>query len=660
MNDNGSPLISGLFHRFSSKKEDEFVLFDHDNELTADELLTNDPDDELLVAYLDNELNDQERETFQKRLEQSEIFRKKLEELKSTWNMLDELEQTSLDPKITQSTLKMVAVDVENQLLIQKKHNRWLFIQRGILICIFLFLTFCLGNWTVSMFVPDQMEQLKKDVPLLILLDQLEIVSDFDFLVQLKESGYFALPFSEVIHSESSNHYASLSSQDDFTQKDEMALSDKNQMDSPRQNHSIPQSADNQWAKFQTIQNTDSSLLLQDRDFFRKQQNFYRLTSKEQNKIRSLYRHIILSPDSEELFNILNHYNDWFRAELHEIQRDQILSIPSKKRFDLVERCYNETKNKKRSQSYFRSEEKLFDKISNASNHLNSSSNIDSFYPCQNNFYQASRNRNMIQELKKKIPIELRNENIDFLGDLFENYMETLKKRGPFPNIDQIYEPRRIFEMFLLENSLKDIILQFSSPGQEYFNQLPEEEQKRMIDLLLKINLFERARKTNFANRNERVENDFMFNRVPKNKRNDPTHFKEDWANHLNPEDRKKMDNLANSDPVRNFDSFKPQEMPFFLSPIPNASGKDFNSRNMFGRGDAAGFFWKNESTQELAETLRNLPQERKDELLSLPSDEMYTRLLMIHWGFGGSKEFNRFDNPAPPMEKKIPRGKPL
>ncbi|MDO5554260.1 MAG: hypothetical protein Q4G68_10910 [Planctomycetia bacterium] len=49
---------------------------------------------------------------------------------------------------------------------------------------------------------------------------------------------------------------------------------------------------------------------------------------------------------------------------------------------------------------------------------------------------------------------------------------------------------------------------------------------------------------------------------------------------------------------------------------------------------DDAGFFWMTESTADLAATLRTLPAERQAELLSLPSDEMYARLLTIHWGF--------------------------
>ena len=47
-----------------------------------------------------------------------------------------------------------------------------------------------------------------------------------------------------------------------------------------------------------------------------------------------------------------------------------------------------------------------------------------------------------------------------------------------------------------------------------------------------------------------------------------------------------------------------------------------------------------NESTTELAKTLKSIPQDMRDALLALPAEEMYPQILMIHWGLNGPHSF--------------------
>ena len=64
------------------------------------------------------------------------------------------------------------------------------------------------------------------------------------------------------------------------------------------------------------------------------------------------------------------------------------------------------------------------------------------------------------------------------------------------------------------------------------------------------------------------------------------------------------------------------------------------------GRRSAA-----SESTADLAETLRGLSEETREELLSLPDDELYEVLLQIHRRRAAGGPPNRFSPGPPPQE---------
>ncbi len=72
-------------------------------------------DDELLTSYLDQELSPEERGSFERRLVDDEPLRKRLAEMRRAWDLLDELPETPFTPNFTQSTLEMVAIDLEKE-----------------------------------------------------------------------------------------------------------------------------------------------------------------------------------------------------------------------------------------------------------------------------------------------------------------------------------------------------------------------------------------------------------------------------------------------------------------------------------------------------------------------------------------------------------------
>jgi hypothetical protein len=82
-----------------------------DSVLLADEHPV-DPDDELLVAYLDGELNEAERRAVEKRLVSEPDFQRRMQSLETGWEWLEELPGEATDEKLVESTIELVVADI--------------------------------------------------------------------------------------------------------------------------------------------------------------------------------------------------------------------------------------------------------------------------------------------------------------------------------------------------------------------------------------------------------------------------------------------------------------------------------------------------------------------------------------------------------------------
>jgi len=71
-----------------------------------------DPDDELLVAYLDGELDGEMRATVEQRLLDDDTLRSRLQSLQRGWDWLDELPEVVTSEKLVESTLELVVADL--------------------------------------------------------------------------------------------------------------------------------------------------------------------------------------------------------------------------------------------------------------------------------------------------------------------------------------------------------------------------------------------------------------------------------------------------------------------------------------------------------------------------------------------------------------------
>lgn len=85
-----------------------------------------DPDDELLVAYLDGELQRQEQSDLENRLLTNTKLRSRLQQLQTGWDLLEDLPGSSPSMKLVESTLELVVADIlKDQPISRTNKRRW-------------------------------------------------------------------------------------------------------------------------------------------------------------------------------------------------------------------------------------------------------------------------------------------------------------------------------------------------------------------------------------------------------------------------------------------------------------------------------------------------------------------------------------------------------
>lgn len=148
--------------------------------------------DELLAAYLDNELTETERSLVETRLAEDESFRSRLDELDRAWDMLDALPKADLDDeKFVRTTVEMitVAASQEIQAYEQQRKRTALARQAGIALGIVALvgMGYMLTQWRLGR--PDRV--LVENLPVIENVDELERVDNIEFLEALRKEGLF-------------------------------------------------------------------------------------------------------------------------------------------------------------------------------------------------------------------------------------------------------------------------------------------------------------------------------------------------------------------------------------------------------------------------------------------------------------------------------------
>lgn len=148
--------------------------------------------DEQLVAYLDGELDANNRSRVEQRLAADAAFRTRLRMLQRTWDALDVLGRADASEAFTRTTVEFVAVkaaqDVQHEKQRQVRERLWAWVAWtacGLASAAagFVVLTQILSR-------PDR--QLVRDLPVIERVDEYRNADSLEFLKALDENGLFA------------------------------------------------------------------------------------------------------------------------------------------------------------------------------------------------------------------------------------------------------------------------------------------------------------------------------------------------------------------------------------------------------------------------------------------------------------------------------------
>lgn len=483
----------------------------------------NDPDDELLTAFLDDELSAEEKVNTQRRLTNEPQLAERLEKLRMAGKLVESLAMAPPDEHLTAATIETLTALVRREIQSAERRRFWRTFLFVLIFSLAGIAAFGLGSRFFSGFFSLGVRPQKADEPVIARLEALEIVGDFEFLNALLESGLFAKTAQtapKTTDGKSSSASGDLSRQSD-----------------------------------QTV-----TFLLSAR--------FERMTREDKNSYRALYRQIDSAPNRDELFGLLERLERWFWFDLHENDRYGYWQLPQNERLAEIRRLIEhgpQTANRPNVPPEFRD---------------GPDGSLDD-PPIHAQGRSGGMQGRKTRDVKLSLPEELRQEDfgsvpLDIVLFVREKY------QGKFST-----DPKeQILFDFISTKGIDSFIALLSDAGKKYMEPLSDDQKTRLIGLLILADMHEK-----------RVQ--MKFGGPP-----------------FDPNEPNREQARGKGDGERN-ENFRPP----FDPPEDDGSA-------------SAGYYWKTESTKELAETLKKLPQAKRDELLSLPDDEMYSQLLVLHWGF--------------------------
>ena len=156
-----------------------------------DVLERTEPEVELLVAYLDGELDAKSVRQVEDRLSVEPDLREKMTALEQTWNMLNELETVPVDKELVRSTMEVVTLTIEKEVGEgEKQVTQRLWLDRLILAAI-LFLCGVIGYQSMTLMGIRMKKQLVEDIPIILDITVLKEIGSFEFLEALSEKRVF-------------------------------------------------------------------------------------------------------------------------------------------------------------------------------------------------------------------------------------------------------------------------------------------------------------------------------------------------------------------------------------------------------------------------------------------------------------------------------------
>lgn len=386
----------------------------------------NDPDDELLTAFLDGELSDSEKAETEKRLDAEPHLKARLEKLRAAGRFLDSLEFVPFNREMNATTMEILTSVVQQEIKsAEKRRHR----QNWIVYPLLLFLALGLFLLADSVFRARTANETLSDddYPVFSALDELEAVQDLGFLRQLKEVPEFSDP--------------------ETSGKTETAESGAN-----------GGSGKNGTAERSESSGSGENL---SSELFLKKARFFSLSKKEREKYRTLRAEIGQAEDHEELERVLVRFGDWFWDKIYESERYRFWITPEDQRLDYVKQL-------------------LKKKVDDS----------DSFKTAYFTPGFGWHQHQMSTLLKKKLPEEVREEKLAVQDDFreFMEHRPESSEQGDKPGAGRGF--RKAVCDFIQEKGIDFFTGQLSDKGKEFITSLSDEQKNCVVRLLVMKSLF--------------------------------------------------------------------------------------------------------------------------------------------------------------------------
>jgi anti-sigma factor RsiW len=154
---------------------------------------------EELVAYLDGELDTKEVQRVERRLADDAEYRARLNALQRAWDLLDNLPRASVDESFTQSTVKLVAVNAEEEARKNKSKSK---VWQGV-VGIVGAAAAVAAAWGGYVWVMGNLsrpnEELVQDLPIIENVDLYRHAQSIEFLHDLDREGLFAQEVEDAL-----------------------------------------------------------------------------------------------------------------------------------------------------------------------------------------------------------------------------------------------------------------------------------------------------------------------------------------------------------------------------------------------------------------------------------------------------------------------------
>lgn len=146
--------------------------------------------DEQLVAYLDGELDDNQRAAIEERLMEDPACKLRMRSLQQTFDMLDELPRTTVNNDFARTTVEMIAVHASQELEIVQQRRPWKFTAATVGLLFSTAITFLVGIVIVRGYQREQQRELLEGLAVaehLRAYSQVKSDADLKFFASLAE-----------------------------------------------------------------------------------------------------------------------------------------------------------------------------------------------------------------------------------------------------------------------------------------------------------------------------------------------------------------------------------------------------------------------------------------------------------------------------------------